>query len=93
MNSLMYVKISKGSETEANCDMIYKLLKALYSLKQSLCFWYKQLLGFLLEKLGLMRINIDHSILVIKEDLDGSIVNMFIDDIKIMAPKESRVIN
>lgn len=93
IDQLVYVEIPKGSETEANRDMVYKLLKALYGLKQSPRLWYEQLSGFLLEKLGLMRINADHSIFVTKEGLDGPIVSTFVDDIKIMAPKESGAID
>lgn len=33
INQLVYIEIFKGSELEANCNMIYKLLKALYSPK------------------------------------------------------------
>lgn len=36
IDQLIYVKIPKGTETDANKNMICKLLIALYSLKQSL---------------------------------------------------------
>ena len=38
INQLVYVEISKGTETKANRNMVCKLLKALYDLKQSFCF-------------------------------------------------------
>ena len=72
--------------------MVCKLLKALCGLKQSSRLWYKRLVNFLLKKLGLKRINADHSIFVTKAGLDGPVVSTFVDDIKIMAPKDSGMI-
>ena len=92
IDQLVYVEIPKGTETEANRNMVCKLLKALYGLKQSPRLWYKRLANFLFEKLGLKRINADHSIFVTKAGLDGPVVSTFVDDIKIMAPKNSGMI-
>lgn len=92
IDQLVYVQIPKGSELEANRDMVCKFLKALYGLKQSPRLWYERLSSFLLERLGLKRINADHSIFVTKAGLDGPVVSTFVDDIKIMAPKESGMI-
>ncbi len=89
---LIYVEIPKGTETEANRDMVCKLLKALYRLKQSPQLWYKKLSGFLLEKLGLARIHTDHSIFITKASLNGPIVSTFVVDIKVITPKGSGII-
>lgn len=69
-----------------------KLLKALYGLKQSPCLWYERLANFLLKKLGLKRINANHNIFVTKTDLDGPVISTFVYNIKIMAPKDSGMI-
>ena len=92
IDQLVYVDIPKGSETEANRGIICKLLKALYGLKQSPRLWYERLSDFLLQKLGLARINSDHSIFVTTAGLDRPVVSTFVDDIKIMAPKNSDMI-
>ena len=89
IDQLIYVEIPKGTETEANQNMVCKTLKALYGLKQSPRLLYKRLSDFLLQKLGLLRINVDHSIFVIKTGLNGLIISTFVDDIKIMAPKDN----
>ena len=92
IDQLVYVDIPKGSETEANRNMVCKLLKVLYGLKQSPRLWYERLSGFLLQKLGLSRINADHSIFVTETGLNGPIISTFVDDIKIMAPKGTGII-
>lgn len=92
INQLVYIEISKDTETKANCNMVCKLLKTLYSLKQSPCLWYKRLTNFLLKKLGLKQINADHSIFVTKASLDRPIISIFVDNIKIITPKNSGMI-
>lgn len=92
IDQLIYVEIPKGTETEANKNMMCRLLKPLYGLKQSPRLWYKKLSGFLLGKLGLVRINADHGIFITKAGLNGPIVSTFVDDIKIMAAKGSGMI-
>lgn len=49
----------------------------------------QHLLIFLLEKLDLLQINTDHSIFISSSGLNGSIISIFVDDIKIMTPKKS----
>lgn len=82
----------KEIETEANQDMVYKLLKVLYNLKQFLHFWYKRFANFLLQKLALSKINVDHNIFLIKRSLNGLVISTFIDDIKIKTLKEGGII-
>lgn len=72
--------------------MVCKLLKVLYGLKQSLYFWYKRLLDFLLQKLSFSYINADHNIFIISIGLDGPIVRILIDNIKIIKTKGSEAI-
>lgn len=92
IDQLIYVEIPKGTETETNKHMVCMLLKALYSLKQSPRLWYERLSGFLLQKLGLCRINANHRIFITTAGLGGPIVSKFVDDIKIIGPKGSGAI-
>lgn len=77
IDQLVYVQIPKGSESSAKKGMVCKLLKALYGLKQAPRLWYERLSKFLLEKLGLQRINADHSIFVSSAGINGPIVSNF----------------
>ena len=92
IDQLVYVEISKVTESESNRNMVCQLLKALYGLKQSLRLWYEVRSTFLLEKLGLKRINADHSIFVTEAGTNGPILSIFVNDIKMMGPKESKMI-
>lgn len=74
IDQLVYVQIPKGSENSNTKGMVYKLLKVLYGLKQALRLWYERLSQFLLEKLGLHRINADHNIFVTTAGINGPIV-------------------
>ncbi len=89
INQLIYVEQLKGTETKETRDFVYQLHKALHGLKQSPRLWYKRLSNFLLEKLGLQRINANHSIFTTSLGLNGPLVSKFVDHIKIMAPTRS----
>lgn len=73
--------------------MVYKLLKALYGLKQVPRLWYEKLFNFFLKNLYLQQIHANHKIFVSLLGINGLIVSRFIDDIKIIGAKNSRVIS
>lgn len=80
-------------KSATNCDIVYKLLKALYRLKQYSYFHYKWLSSFFLKRLELRCINTDYSIFVTNAILDGPVINIFINNINIIISKNSRIIN
>lgn len=47
---------------------------------------------FFIKQLGLTKINIDYHIFVTKIGLDGPIASFFINNIKIMVPKNIKII-
>ena len=89
IDQLIYVEMPKRTETDTNKNMVCKLLKALYSLKQSLRLWYERFSSFLLKKLGLQLIPADHGIFTTKTGINGPIISIFVDDIKIVGCKRS----
>lgn len=92
INHLKYIKNLIKTKLAINCDMVYKLLKVLYNLKQFFCLCYKKLLSLIFERLELRQINKNYSIFVTNVNLDKPIINMFIDNIKIMVLKKSGMI-
>lgn len=92
INQFVYIEIPKSTKTKTNCNMVCKLLKTLYGLKQSPRLWYKRFANFLIKKLSLKWINVNHNIFVTKAGLDGPVVSTFVNDIKIIAPKDSGMI-
>jgi hypothetical protein len=88
IDQLIYVEMPKGYEVDG---MVCKLLKALYGLKQSPRLWYERLSTYLLERLGLKKLNADHSIFATPQGVSGPILSVFVDDIKIIDKDKSRV--
>ncbi len=72
--------------------MVCKLLKALYDFEQSFRLWYEVFSTVFLVEFGLKQINADHSIFVKESGLNELIVSTFVNEIKIMGPKESGII-
>lgn len=93
INHLVYVDIPNDFQTEANQEIVYKLLKALYGLKKTPRLWYKRLSNFLLQKLELAKIIANHNISITPTGFDRLMVSTFVDDIKIMASKDSDIIS
>ena len=84
IDHLVYVQILNRSEDAINKEMVCKLLKTLFDLKKAPRLWIKRLSKFLLERLGLNRINVNHIIFVTSAGINNPIVSTFVDDIKIM---------
>lgn len=92
INQLIYIKISKSSKTKTIKNIVCKLLKILYSLKQFSQLLYKKLSIFFYKKLDLKYIHTDHSIFVSAICLKNSIFSIFINNIKIIIFKNNRII-
>lgn len=93
INQLIYIKISKSSKTKTIKNMVCKLLKVLYSLKQFSQLLYKKLFMFFYKKLDLKCIHADHNIFVLAIYLKSSIFSVFIYNIKIIISKNSEIIS
>ena len=75
----IYLNLSNNFQDQENDDMLCRLLKSLYGLKQALCIWAKVLKEFLI-KYGLTRLKSDHYIYVEK----SLIIAIYVDDILII---------
>lgn len=77
------------TKTKNNKNMVCKLFKTLYGLKQLPYFLYKRLSAFLLKKLGFICIYADYSIFITKTGLNNPIISIFVNDIKIIGIKKN----
>ena len=75
----VYVKQSSGFENETFPYHVFKLSKALYSLKQAPRAWYKRLSSFLLKN-GFKRGKVDTTLFIMHEKDDFLIVQIYVDD-------------
>src|SRR5437773_11370663 len=73
----IYMNQSKGFEQEE--DLVCKLKKSLYDLKQSSRIWNQKIRGFL-ESIGFKRTSADHCVYTSKS---GIIIMMYVDDLLI----------
>lgn len=89
INEFIYIDISKEFALKTTWKIVYKLLKALYNLRQSFHLWYKRFSNFFFQKFRLIRINIGHDICISKISLDDLVICIFIDNITIMTFKKS----
>jgi hypothetical protein len=76
----VYVRQPPGFESPKYSDRVYKLLKALYELKQTLRAWYVRLKTFLLEHKYVMG-SVDKTLFTLNYDTDFLLVQIYVDDI------------
>ncbi|WVZ89228.1 hypothetical protein U9M48_035656 [Paspalum notatum var. saurae] len=76
----VYVRQPPGFESARFPDWVYKLRKALYSLKQAPRAWYARLKSFLL-KSGFVMGSVDKTLFLLSRGGDTLIVQIYVDDI------------
>jgi hypothetical protein len=80
----VYVRQPPGFESPKYPDKVYKLLKALYRLKQAPRAWYARLKMFLLEH-GYVTGSVDKTLFTLNHDTDFLLVQIYVDDIIFVA--------
>jgi hypothetical protein len=76
----VFVKQPPGFENPKYPNIVYKLSKALYRLKQAPWAWYARLKTFLLEH-GYVMGSVDKTIFTLKHGNDFLLVQIYVDDI------------
>nr|GEZ36736.1 hypothetical protein [Tanacetum cinerariifolium] len=74
-----------GFEDPENPDKVYKVVKALYGLRQAPRAWYETLATYLLEN-GFQRGKIDQTLFIKKQQKDILLVQIYVDDIVFEKP-------
>jgi hypothetical protein len=80
INELVYVEQPPSFEDEKKPNHVYKLRKALYSLKQAPRAWYERLRDFLLSE-GFIMGKVDTTLFTKRIENDLFVLQIFIDDI------------
>ena len=76
----MYVEQRKGFEDPHHQHHVFKLKRALYSLKQAPQAWYEKLTNFFIRK-GYERGGVDKTLFIKKDKCDIIIAQIYVDDI------------
>jgi uncharacterized membrane protein YciS (DUF1049 family) len=76
----VYMEQLEGFELTNNLELLWKLNKSLYRLKQARCAWYYRLDKYLQDK-GFKRGTIDNNLYIKTEGNDLLIVLVYVDDI------------
>lgn len=87
IDQFVYVQVLMSCKSQAIKRMVCKLLKIFYSLKQVPRVWYKRLLKFFLNKVGLPQIIANHNIFISSAKMKWPVVSTFIAKIKIWESK------
>jgi hypothetical protein len=80
INELVYVEQPPIFEDDKKPDHVYKLKKALYSLKQAPRAWYERLRDFFLSK-GFKMGKVDTTLFTKKIGIDLFVLQIYVDDI------------
>lgn len=86
----VYVAQPQGFEKEGKKNLVYKLLKALYGLRQAPRAWYAKL-NSCLESLSFKRCPSEHAVYTRQEGEDKMIVAVYVDDLLVIGNNVSMI--
>lgn len=87
----VYVSQPKGYAKEGREHMVYRLLKALYGLRQAPRAWYARLNQYLL-KLGFVKCPFEHAVYLKHDGADSLIVGVCVDDLIVTGTNVSDIL-
>lgn len=91
LEEVVYVSQPKGFEKNGQTHNMYKLLKALYGLRQAPRAWYARL-NKCLEGLGFTKCPYEHDVYTRREGNESLIIGVYVDDLIITATNISHII-
>lgn len=86
----VYVLQPEGFEKDGEEHKVYRLLKALYGLRQAPRAWYSQLNKCLI-KLGFVKCPYEHAVYCRREGNESLLVGVYVDDILVTGTKLSNI--
>lgn len=82
LEETVYVKQPEGFVKHGKENLVYKLVKALYGLRQALRAWYARLSKYL-QSLGFSKCPYEHAVYTKKEAEEALIIGVYVDDLLI----------
>ena len=86
----VYIVQPEGFEIVGQEHMVYKLLKALYGLRQALRAWYAKL-NSCLESLGFLRCPYEHAVYTKKEGNENLLIAVYVDDLLVTGSSKTMI--
>ena len=80
LNEEVYVEKPKGFQDPRYPNHVYRLRKAFYGLKQASKAWHERLTSYLLKK-GFMRVRVDQTLFIRRNDEVLLVAQIYVDDI------------
>lgn len=88
----VYVLQPEGYEKESQENKVYKLLKALYKLRQTPRAWYVRLRKFL-ERIILTKYPHEHAVYTKREGIQSLIICVYVDDLLLTGTSFVNIMN
>lgn len=88
----VYVMQPEGFEKENQEHKVYRLLKALYGLRQAPRAWYARLNNYLLS-IGFVKCPHEHAVYIRREGSESLIVGVYVDDLLITSTSVTNIVN
>ena len=84
LNKEIYMQHPEGFVEKGKENLVCRLKKSLYGLKQALCQWYKKFVSFMLEH-GFHKTQADHCVFIKRYDEDDFLILLlYLDDMLIV---------
>lgn len=91
LQETVYVTQPEGFVKENKEHMVYKLIKALYGLRQAPRAWYTRLSKYL-EKLGFTKCPYEHAVYTKREGEEVLIIGVYVDDLLVTGTSISTIV-
>ncbi|KAL8157792.1 hypothetical protein AgCh_002484 [Apium graveolens] len=91
LEETVYVAQPEGFTKQGKEQMVYKLIKALYGLRQAPRAWYSKL-SKVLEQMGFVKCPYEHAIYTKRQGEESLIIGVYVDDLFVTGTSDSNIV-